>query len=639
MVVAQFQKRDYSLDRASTKAEKQWGALTKALTKADEAVVTMNLWRSYRGTEPTGVAPPRIHEHQLSYVTVAQQEETRAVGDLAPSLFPIVFAFWQEKVLIVVDFLQLVGLLWITAQPWPWPPYPFVLQSQWIVYANLDFFSVAKTGALLGATGNIGLPRWGKMDGYWYYALSYLFAQSALVIFFLLLRWLIFPVWAKRWNRFKPPALVFLLFMLYISYLPVGIAVFRLYFCETSTGETTSLSGLPAGIKFLSADPSMQCWTGSHLACVILSVLFHGPVFVGLPVVIRHFVCDAIVYEDEHDHEKRLQAWEIGFLLDVDRHWLSGNLWLCGSFRLAAAHLHVHLTVLKALLLLFFIFLRDDFKSQAAAMWWSVVIFSFYYGFYQLHCYRVTSSNIMHKIAVWLMLANFSLAAIDSSGLRNAVTVASNQALLLLLINISGLACTVAIFVSVAINPLSTHPAVRTLFRVTHSKVLHPMAAQWVTNMRMAIQQLDQLAVVPAEVTDPRILDCLVIAIRRDWLHARSYGSIFQLLLQDFCEDTIIRRSRRANLLYREHSTAWDESYKEAAAKMLYSRRRSQLALMTPLKRRILTKLLALRLFQTKFHYASSGIDDFDHEVEMLVENPQALDALETYEHVRTKLA
>ena len=600
------------------------------------------MWQSWRGSRRSNVPPSRQDPHQLSLLTVAAEDEARAVAALAPAsgLF-VAGTFWLEKLLIVLDFFQIMGLLWITAQPWPWPPYPFVLTSRFTVYSNLDVFSAAKTGALLGASGNIGISKWGMLKGgYVAYAMGFLFAQTVLILAYLALCRFVFPTWARRWNRFQPPILAALLFVLYIFYLPVGIAVFRLYYCEQSSGPTSSLSTFPAGTAFLSADPTLQCWVGPHLACVVLAVLFHGPVFVGLPFVVYVFVRDAVVYADARDHEKRLQAWELAYLLEIDRHWLAGNVWLCGSFTRPASRLYFHQIVLKATLLLFSFFLRDDFKSQAAAMWWAFIALFLYYGIWCLRCYRADSSSIMHKIALLLLLANFSFAAVESSGIRNAVTVASSQALFLLVANAAGLALLVGVIVAAALNPLTTHPVVRTLFRVTHSELLSPLAAQWVADLRLAQRQRSQLAAVPVEAIDPRVIDGCLVALRLDWLAARSYGSIFQLLLQDAIEDGLVLRALYAPKLYREDAD-WDKAYQQATAQLSFGRRRSQMALVSPLKRRLLSKLLALRLFQKLFNYESGGgpqarvvVDEGrgEAEVDRLLANPVALDEIESSE-------
>mgnify|MGYP006263587033 CR=1 FL=1 len=50
------------------------------------------------------------------------------------------YLFWLEKWLLVCDFVQLMGLYWITANPWP-IPYPMVTWMQWCTWFNLDYFS------------------------------------------------------------------------------------------------------------------------------------------------------------------------------------------------------------------------------------------------------------------------------------------------------------------------------------------------------------------------------------------------------------------------------------------------------------------------------------------------------------------
>jgi hypothetical protein len=54
--------------------------------------------------------------------------------------FPGYFC-WIEKIVLIIDFLQIFGLLWITAQPYPWP-YLWSIYTQPINVFNLDFFSL-----------------------------------------------------------------------------------------------------------------------------------------------------------------------------------------------------------------------------------------------------------------------------------------------------------------------------------------------------------------------------------------------------------------------------------------------------------------------------------------------------------------
>jgi hypothetical protein len=125
---------------------------------------------------------------------------------------------------------------------------------------------------------------------------------------------------------------------------------------------------------------------------------------------------------------------------------------------------------------------------------------------------------------------------------------------------------------------------------------MQPLAVRWVQDMRSALELRERVAGEPPETTDPKPLQQAAARLRKDWLSARSFGSLFQILLQDAIEDSLIGYSTRAPRMHRLHAP-WDAAYVEACARGDFSRRRQQFALMPVRKRRILHKLLALRLF------------------------------------------
>lgn len=60
---------------------------------------------------------------------------------------PIINLFWKEKFLILLDYLQIFGVIWNMANPWPWP-YIWIKWSKVLVLANVDLFSYSKNGSL-----------------------------------------------------------------------------------------------------------------------------------------------------------------------------------------------------------------------------------------------------------------------------------------------------------------------------------------------------------------------------------------------------------------------------------------------------------------------------------------------------------
>lgn len=458
---------------------------------------------------------------------------------------------------------------------------------------------MAKTGALSGSTGNISIPKWGKMQNYSAYFYAFIFSQAAVVSAYLMLRWTVFNRWGRRNHLYQSSSLTALLVTLYLLYLPVSIAALRILYCETEETMGSASASSPASVQYLSADPQMVCWTGPHLACVICLVFFFAPVFLGYPVYLYTIIQDGCAYQCAEDHEKRLQAWEMGFILGLDSHWMQGNVWIFGSFTLQGANMRLHMVVLKATLVLLSFSLRSELVSQASAMWWAIAAFSVYNGLMVWRSFRVLSTEIVWKTLVGLLLANTSLALVNAFGMRNAATTASTESILLLAIHVAAIFFLAATLMVTFLNPLAVWPTAKSCNSLVHNPMLAPLTASWLAALWGARELAVQLAATPYEITDPSQLEGCLHNLRRAWLQARSSGSLFQLLLSDAIEDTSLAYALRADRMFRLN-THWNEAYAEACSRSLWTRRAEQLALIPGHKRRILQKLFSLRLFKLR---------------------------------------
>ena len=70
-------------------------------------------------------------------------------AQLRPEYF--VSLYWVEKAWLLFDYFQIHGLLWVSANKWPWPYY-WIRYTSSAVLVNLDFFSRTEDGALFGQT-------------------------------------------------------------------------------------------------------------------------------------------------------------------------------------------------------------------------------------------------------------------------------------------------------------------------------------------------------------------------------------------------------------------------------------------------------------------------------------------------------
>ena len=149
--------------------------------------------------------------------------------------------------MLLVDLLQIYGLLWALSQPWPWPAV-WLKWTRWCALFNLDFFSMAEKGAGMGSTGG-RVSVWGEYNNYYIYAACWACIPVMMVIIYgayvALLKWRMMDSIRRRADVMSKLAMLGQL-----VYLPMGLATLRLVNCSTS-GQ-------------LQCDPSMQCWTTTH---------------------------------------------------------------------------------------------------------------------------------------------------------------------------------------------------------------------------------------------------------------------------------------------------------------------------------------------------------------------------------------
>jgi len=130
--------------------------------------------------------------------------------------------FWSEKILLLLDYLQLYGILWNCANPYPWP-YLWIIWTRNICFFNLDFFSLQPTGALGGQSSNITISKWGTVSGYGNYAIFFSLLAALLTLAYILLPYL--DKFGSRFDLYHDSIRCALLSLGYILYAPINLAV------------------------------------------------------------------------------------------------------------------------------------------------------------------------------------------------------------------------------------------------------------------------------------------------------------------------------------------------------------------------------------------------------------------------------
>lgn len=394
---------------------------------------------------------------------------------------------------------------------------------------------------------------------------------------FLLSKYLVYFNYGKAHYRDEHLVRSYGLFFLRCFYLPSCLAVSRLYYCENN-GR-------------LSADPSVICWSGVHLPIAIVCLFLSLPFFIGLPILFYSFVSDSIIYDREYDHERRLQCWEIAHIFQLSDYFQRSQLWLCSSFRRQSAYLTVGMLGFKACSLILFLLFRFS-PSLQAALFWFLVLFSLSFALIQ-QPYRMRSTNSLLVILTALLFINATFGLFNAFRVQNSAMVASTETVMLLAFNAFGLALSLAVLL-VGILGHARWPTQRTLYRLRNSS-LWSSVEKWIETIREAQAiDIDCYKCIP-EAVDILSLERSIRSLRKTWFSASSVGSIFSVLIRENIEQLLLTHTAFLPFALRRFEyldKAWIEGGGEA-----FARREHTYKLSSPLKKRIITKLLALKAF------------------------------------------
>ena len=268
------------------------------------------------------------------------------------------FYQYLEKIWLIIDFLQLYTMLWNISQSWGMP-FIWIYWTRSLVWSSLDYFSTTEYGALMGRSNFLNLSEWGQMSNY----MSYCTCFSLIPIFFCIVysssvKYL--NVYGKRLDLYMPYIEAFILFIGQLLYLPIGLVVFRLYYCENN---------------LLAVDPVWNCTDHGYITYTIIFTTFLFPLYFVLPAIVYKLSLSSLVYNLPQDHEKRLVAREILYLLDIDNHYLKKHTWLIASFILSGSMHRLHMMLLKASMLILFVFFRNNYILQALLFFLAYTIF------------------------------------------------------------------------------------------------------------------------------------------------------------------------------------------------------------------------------------------------------------------------
>jgi hypothetical protein len=513
-----------------------------------------------------------------------QQILTYLEGIRVESYLPGWFCYF-EKFVLLFDFFQLFGLLWITAQPWPWP-YLWSVYTRPINGFNLDFFSLTSKGALAGKSANL-ISQWGQMDGYLsFYGIYFAaFAGFLAILLHVLFHYkYYFNVYGIEFDKKIPYVFSIVLFFSYCFFLPANLAVFRIYYCDD---YHSSSSVLPV-------DPTVNCLDSSHMMYLVIYTILITPFTCSVFYFFYYFTTTNVIYYNAVDHEKKLQISELLYIFGLKEDFITRQLWIISSFRYFGRFYYFHMLCLKLSILLCFIFLRFNYKIQGCM----ILIFSIYYCIYKLP-FRSFLTNVQFLCISCLLILNISYGICNAFEMVNVMMTASTETIFLISFHMLLFLIIINVFFYIWLwKPIKLDwPSIRTLDRILHSPTLIPKVYHWLILLRQIENTKINYLLQPSEINDIQLLEFLIQQLRIYFLQAKSIGSIFENIISDYLEELLWIHSQRSIFSLRK-LTFWDDAYKDAVKNKLFMRQRQRYAFMNPTKRRLLLKLMTYYLLR-----------------------------------------
>jgi len=479
--------------------------------------------------------------------------------------------YWGEKIWLFIDYLQVYGALWNMGQSWGWP-FIWIDWTKWTVWANFDYFSTTPNGATGGSSNSV-IHKFGEMNNYIEYAFLFMIIPVVILVCVAISR-RITRQYGKRYDVYEAGINYWALFFMQILYMPVCLAVSRLYYCENGV---------------LSVDPTNACMEGQHLIMSVLGLVCTLPLFIGLPIYVYKCIHDVIIFEMSTDHEKRLQAWELEAIFGLDTFWDRSQLWLTSSFNRQGAFFRFNILVFKSYTLFVFLLFRFSMILQAI-MFWIGTVYVFYLTL-KLLPFRVKSSNLIACVLVGLLLINTTFALCNAFGVENSVMVASVESIWLLSFNSAGLFLILIVLALSLTGQFDRWPTSMTLKRISRS-AKWPTMVKWLDTIEESNAVNLDVCLCPPETADIMALEESIRQLRKCWMDASSIGSVFTVILSDNLNKLMITHSVVSPNALRSKKY-WDKEYLKSGREMFDSRHKKY-NLWNEKKRKMQLKLFAV---------------------------------------------
>eukprot|EP00753_Platysulcus_tardus_P004942 PLAT12776.2.p1 GENE.PLAT12776.2~~PLAT12776.2.p1 ORF type:complete len:495 (-),score=227.51 PLAT12776.2:51-1535(-) len=339
----------------------------------------------------------------------------------------------------------------------------------------------------------------------------------------------------------------------------------------------------------LASDPTVSCFSPTHIALVAVAGTVAVALLVGFPLWLSRDIHARVIFTSSEEHEASIQLKEMEYLIGVNEEWHALHFSQFSSFRRPRVTYRVAVMWFKLGLVCIHTGMRWNLPAQSLVF----LVWCFGWALWVTMSppFRCSSSNWITLTLVWMLVYDCFIGLLSANGVRSALTVDSTLAAVLLFSHI-GVAIWLAFIVFTATVSQTRWPTTARRTRTAVRKVELAGAPGLVPAIMDAQDMLEQLHGVPLPLVPIDVLNHEISRLHQLWLVARRTDCLLRHTAKDLLQDMVGKR---------DASKKWSVfPYPRLAKHMADFRarldhRERELILVPRKRRRILLKLLCLR--------------------------------------------
>ena len=381
----------------------------------------------------------------------------------------------EDCILLVVQYLQLYGVLQSMGLRWPWPT-AWLNWSATFFFVNIDIWEFLKiyTKDVFIYKQDYDIPSAEIGIDYMHLVIGW-----GIVVF---LGALLYVILYCVFTRMRRPRTLYAIAQMQRAYiiglqvlsLPIGLVAMRLFHCT------------PA--EMVDVKNEEFCFLSTHWAYLAPSIVVLILVFIIFPAWLILKIKSQLLNMSDEEHESYLQLKEMEYLHGLDMIWIIGGFQIFASYRRPGVHYRAALVILYGLILAVYGALHQHSFIQIVII--NCILFIMFIGLVAVRPFRIKIFNFMLAINFLCLSFNALLGCFKSSFEATTIVsvwlLPSYQIIILAAINGFWLFCLLLFLIYVGVRTVCWQKSVVQLWPNQKYNDLSPQTRRYVRGIIVA---------------------------------------------------------------------------------------------------------------------------------------------------------